>query len=142
MNAAYLPIAVSAAVMGTLGSLHMLYTYRGNKLHPRDPSVREAMQQTHLVITRQTTVWRATKGFNASHSLGLVAFALVYGHMALWQPDVLGGSQFLLALGMAVLLAYLELSRRYFFDVPFRGVALSCVLYAVGWAMSAVNRFT
>jgi hypothetical protein len=33
---------------------------------------------------------------------------------------------------MAVLLAYLALARRYFFSVPFRGVALACVLYASG----------
>jgi len=136
MNAAFILIAASAAVLGTLGSLHLLYTYHGNKLDPRDPAVREAMQRTSPVITRQTSVWRATKGFNASHSLGIIAFALVYGYLALWRSDVLGGSLFLLALGMAVLLAYLVLARRYFFSVPFRGVALACVLYASGWALS------
>jgi hypothetical protein len=136
MNAAYLLIAASAAVLGTLGSLHLLYTYHGNKLEPRDPAVREAMQRTNPVITRQTSVWRATKGFNASHSLGIIAFALVYGYLALWRPQVLGGSPFLSALGMAVLLAYLVLAGRYFFSVPFRGVALACVLYASGWALS------
>ena len=136
MNTAYILIAASAAVIGTLGSLHLLYTYHGNKLDPRDPAVREAMQRTTPVITRQTSVWRATKGFNASHSLGIIAFALVYGYLALWRSDVLGGSLFLLALGMAVLLAYLALARRYFFSVPFRGVALACVLYASGWVLS------
>ena len=136
MNAAHSLIAASAAALGTLGSLHLLYTYHGNKLDPRDPAVREAMQRTTPVITRQTSVWRATKGFNASHSLGIIAFALVYGYLALWRSDVLGGSLFLLALGMAVLLAYLALARRYFFSVPFRGVALACVLYASGWVLS------
>ena len=136
MNTAYILIAASAAVIGTLGSLHLLYTYHGNKLDPRDPAVREAMQRTTPVITRQTSVWRATKGFNASHSLGIIAFALVYGYLALWRAEVLGGSLFLLALGMAVLLAYLALARRYFFSVPFRGVALACVLYASGWVLS------
>ena len=136
MNAAHILIAASAAVLGTLGSLHLLYTYHGNKLDPRDPAVREAMQRTTPVITRQTSVWRATKGFNASHSLGIIAFALVYGYLALWRSEVLGSSLFLLALGMAVLLAYLALARRYFFSVPFRGVALACALYATGWALS------
>ena len=136
MNAAYILIAASAAVLGALGCIHLLYTYRGNKLDPRDPSVREAMERVNPVITRQTTVWRATKGFNASHSLGIIAFAFVYGYLALWRSDVLGGSLFLLALGMAVLLAYLALARRYFFSIPFRGVAVACALYASGWALS------
>ena len=136
MDAAYLLIAASAAVLGTLGCIHLLYTYHGNKLDPRDPAVRDAMERTNPVLTRQTTVWRATKGFNASHSLGIIVFALVYGYLALWRSDVLRGSLFLLTLGMAVLLAYLALARRYFFSIPFRGVAVACALYASGWALS------
>src|SRR5882757_2366145 len=136
MNAAYILIAASAAVLGALGCIHLLYTYHGNKLDPRDPTVREAMERANPVITRQTTVWRATKGFNASHRLGIIAFAMVYGYLALWRSDVLGGSLFLLALGMAVLLAYLALARRYFFSIPFRGVALACALYASGWVLT------
>ncbi|MEP7297528.1 MAG: hypothetical protein ABI702_15185 [Burkholderiales bacterium] len=136
MNTAYLLIAASAAVLGSLGCVHLLYTYHGNKLEPRDPALREAMERVNPVITRQTTVWRATKGFNASHSLGIIAFALVYGYLALWRPTVLGGSLFLSALGMVVLLAYLVLARRYFFSIPFRGVALACALYACGWMLT------
>jgi hypothetical protein len=136
MTSSSILIASSAAVLGVLGCIHLLYTYHGNKLDPRDPAVRAAMERANPVITRQTTVWRATKGFNASHSLGIIAFALVYGYLALWRSDVLGGSLFLLALGMAVLSAYLALARRYFFSIPFRGVALACALYASGWALS------
>jgi hypothetical protein len=132
MNAAYVLIAASASVVGALGCIHLLYTFHGNKLDPRDPTVRVAMEGANPVITRQTTVWRATKGFNASHSLGIITFALVYGYLALWRPDVLGSSLFLLSLGMAVLLAYLALARRYFFSIPFRGVALACTLYGSG----------
>ena len=136
MNAASLSIAASATVMGALGCIHLLYTYHGHKLDPRDPALRLAMERTSPVITRQTTVWRATRGFNASHSLGIIAFAMVYGHLALWRSDVLAGSPYLMSLGMAVLLAYLALARRYFFSIPFRGVALASVLYAFGWVMA------
>jgi len=136
MNTASLLTAASVAVFGALGSIHLLYTYRGNKLDPRDPAVRAAMEATHPVLTRQTTVWRATKGFNASHSLGVMVFALIYGYLALWRPEVLADSLFLRGLGMGVLLAYLALAQRYFFSIPLRGVALACVLYATGWAMS------
>jgi hypothetical protein len=136
MGPAFLLVAGAAGLMGVLGCVHLLYTYRGNKLDPRDPAVRAAMERVHLVITRQTTVWRAVKGFNASHSLGLIVFGLVYGYLAMRRPDVLSGSPFLLAMGMAVLLAYLALARRYFFRVPFTGVALACALYAAGWALS------
>lgn len=133
MNASGLLLLASSGILGTFGALHLLYTYRGNKLEPRDPDLRAAMERSNLVITRQTTVWRAGKGFNASHGLGMMALGLVYGYLALLRPEVLSGSVFLASLGAAVLLAYLGLARRYFFSIPFRGMALACGLYGLGW---------
>jgi hypothetical protein len=123
------------SVLGMLGAVHLLYTYHGNKLQPRDPALRAAMERSWFFITRETTVWRAVKGFHATHSLGAIGLALVYGHLALAQPQVLAVSPFLSGLGLALLLAYLVLAWRYFFSIPFRGIALACALYALGWAL-------
>lgn len=133
MHPAHLLLAAGAAVLATLGALHLLFTYRGARLQPRDAALRAAMEQGTLGITRETTVWRATKGFNASHSLGLITFGVVYAYLALARPQVLAGSVFLLALGLGVHLAYVALARRYFFSVPLRGAALATLLYAAGW---------
>ena len=127
-------IAVSAAVVLLFGSLHLLYTFNGSKLHPRDPALTAAMKLDHPVITRQTTVWRANLGFNATHSMGLMLFGLIYGYLALAQPVMLWQSSFLLALGLATLIAYVVLARLYFFSVPFRGVTLAALFYMAGLA--------
>jgi len=134
MNLASALIIASATVAGLLGSVHLLYTFSGNKLHPRDPAVVDAMMATHPVLTRQTTVWRATKGFNASHSLGVILFALVFGYLAGWHMGFLQQSMFLLTLGLGMLLAYVALAWRYWFSIPFRGIALATVLYAAALA--------
>ena len=125
-------IALAAAIVFTLGLLHIVYTFRGPKLLPRDRELRAQMENSPLVLTRETTVWKAWIGFNASHSLGAMLFGVVYGHLALVQPTVLASSPFLLALGALVLLAYGWLARRYWFSVPFRGVVLALLLYAGG----------
>ncbi len=135
MNVSTLLLFAATSIVGVFGATHLLYTYRGNRLEPRDPALRAAMERSSLVITRQTTVWLAVKGFNASHGLGMVAVALVYGHLALAQPSVLAASPFLVGLGLVILLAYLALAHRYFFSVPFRGMALACALYGLGWAL-------
>ena len=44
----------SAAVMLFLGSVHLIYTFRGTKLHPRDPALRERMEAVSPGITRQS----------------------------------------------------------------------------------------
>jgi hypothetical protein len=123
-------LAASAAVTLLLGSVHLLFTFHGNRLHPRDAWLRKAMDTGLPVLTRETTMWRAWIGFNASHSYGAMLFGLVYGHLAVAHPALLLGSPFLLSLGLALLLAYVQLARRYWFSVPFRGLLLSAALYA------------
>lgn len=131
---ARLLIAASAAIVLVLGSLHLVYTFHGRRLLPRDPGLRAQMEQGTLVLTRETSVWKAWIGFNASHGLGAMLFGLVYGHLALLQPATLLRSTFLLALGAALLLAYTWLGRRYWFSAPLRGIVLALVLYAAGLA--------
>ena len=125
-------ISASAAIVLLFGSIHLLFTFYGPKLHPRDPTVTNAMMTTHPVITRETTVWRATLGFNATHSMGLMLFGLIYGYLALAQPGMLWQSYFLLTLGLVTLAAYLVLAKLYFFSIPFRGITFATLLYVAG----------
>ena len=125
-------VTASATVVGLLGCLHLWFTFSGNKFEPRDAAVAEALKAVSPVISRQTTMARAAKGFHASHSLGAMLFGLVWGYLAFAQWAVLRHSPFLLVLGMVVLLAYLALAQRYWFSVPLGGIALANVLYAAG----------
>ena len=123
-------IAASAAIIFTLGAFHLWYTFRGNKLHPRDPELRARLEQVPLVLTRQTTMWKAWVGFNASHSLGALLFGTIYGYLAVVHGALLLQSWFLLSLGLLTLVAYAFLGKRYWFSVPFRGILLAAVIYA------------
>jgi len=127
-------IAISAATVLLFGSMHLLFTYNGPKMHPRDPAVTAAMQATSPIITRETTIWRAGIGFHATHSMGLMLFGLIYGYLALAHPAMLWQSGFLLALGLITLVAYVVLAKLYFFSIPFRGVTLATLLYVAGLA--------
>jgi hypothetical protein len=131
-------VAASAVIALLLGLIHLLYTFHGRKLLPRDPELQTRMQQTSPVITRQTTMWRAWIGFNASHSFGLILFGAVYGYLALAHGDFLFHSVFLLALGLILLCGYVFLAKRYFFHVPLRGVVMATAFYVlaliVHWA--------
>jgi len=135
---ASLLVAASAALMFVLGALHLLYTFRGRKLHPREAETLRAMQQSTLRITRQATVWQAWTGFNASHSFGLLLFGLIYGYLALAVPALLFGSLFLRGVGVVVLLGYVFIAHRYFFSVPFRGAVLAAAFYCAGIAANSI----
>lgn len=131
-------IAGSAAIILLLGLVHLLYTFRGRKLHPRDAALETAMKEVTPVLTRETTMWKAWIGFNASHSGGAILFGLVYGYLALAQTSVLFQSPFLLCLGLIFLASYTFLGKVYWFSIPFRGIALATVLYVAGLIASVV----
>ena len=125
-------IAGSAAVSLLLGLIHLLYTFRGNKLHPRDSDLTAKMMTVPLFISRETTVWRTWIAFNASHSFCLIFFGAVYGYLAARHSAFFFHSWFLLVLGFALLLGYVVLAKLYFFRTPFLGVVLAAVLYLLG----------
>jgi len=125
-------IAASAAVILLLGLVHLLYTFRGSKLHPRDSELKAKLMAVSPVISRETTMWRAWVGFNASHSYGAILFGAVYGYLAVLHSAFLFQSWFLLAVGFLLLLGYAVLGKLYWFSVPFRGIVLAAVLYCLG----------
>jgi hypothetical protein len=129
-------IAASALIVFTLGTLHLVLTYRSSAFHPRDPGLLAAMQADAPRISRATTMWRASIGFHASHSLGAMTFGMVYAYLALEGSGFLFRSPFLLILGMLILGAYVLLAKLYWFKAPLRGIALATVVYAAGLLMS------
>ena len=125
-------VAASAAIPLALGTVHLAYTFSGPKLRPRDPALEARMAEVSPGISRQTTMWKAWVGFNASHSFSAILFGCVYGYLALAQPAVLFRSAFLATLGALFLAAYLVVARTYWFSAVLRWIAVSAVLYAAG----------
>ena len=125
-------VLASATIIATLGALHLWYTFIDPKLGPRDPELRKRLESVSPVITRQTTMWKAWVGFNASHGLGAVLFGVVYGYLAMIQPAVFFRSWFLLLVGGAFLGAYVTLGRLYWFSTPYRGILLATFCYVIG----------
>ena len=87
------------------------------------------------IISRQTTMWRAWTGFNASHSAGAMLFGLIYAYLAMFHFDVLSQSSFLTILGGLFLVSFLVLAKLYWFRVPLVGIGISLFLYLIGFAL-------
>jgi hypothetical protein len=129
-------MVLSASINFTLGVVHLVYTFWGQNLTPRDPALQISMSQIAPVITRETTMWRCWVGFNASHSMGLILFGLVFGFLALAHSQLLFQSPFLLIVGLAMLGGFVVLSKVYFFSAPLVSLSISLACYAVSIALS------
>jgi hypothetical protein len=136
--AARILMVLSASIIFTLGIVHLVYTFWGPNLTPRDPALEISMSQTSPVITKETTMWRAWVGFNASHSIGLILFGLIFGFLALAHGQLLFKSPFLLVVGLAILGGLVVLCKVYFFRVPLTGVSISLACYVASIALSRV----
>jgi len=134
--AAEILMILSAVILLTLGIVHLVYTFHGSKLKPRDPALQISMSQISPGITKQTTMWRAWVGFNASHSMGAILFGLVFGFLASAHTQLLFQSPFLLAVGLAMLSGYLVLGKVFWFSAPFTGIAISLACYVASIALS------
>jgi len=94
------------------------------------------MSQISPVITKETTMWRCWVGFNASHSMGLILFGLVFGFLALAHDQLLFRSPFLLVVGLAMLVGLAVFCKVYFFSVPLTGSSISLACYVASIALS------
>ena len=129
-------IAISAGIIFLLGTMHLIYTFFGAKLTPRDAKLLADMKLVSPVITKETTIWKCWIGFNASHSLCAMLFGLVYGYLALWHADFLFASYFLLSVGAALLISLVVLGKRYWFSIPFRGIVLATIFYGAAMVIA------
>lgn len=127
-------IGLSAGIILTLGTIHLLYTFRGRKLLPRDSELHAAMQNVAPGISSQTTMWKAWIGFNASHSMGAILFGAIYGYLAAFEAGILFGSFYLTLVGFVMLAGLLLLAKRYWFSAPVTGIAVSLACYVFGVA--------
>ncbi len=124
-------LIAGALIFGVLGLIHLIYTFFGSAFAPRDAATRTAMESTSPRLTRETTMWRAWIGFNASHSLGAIVFAVFVLLLALGHMPLLRAAPVFAWVAAANAVAWLWLARRYWFRVPFVGLLLASLCFAI-----------
>jgi len=122
-------MTASAVILFVLGTLHLVYTFTGPKLRPRDAALQARMREVSPVITAETDMWRCWIGFNASHSMAAMLFGLVYAYLAIAHGGLLFASPYLLSVGFLLVGGFFVLGKLYWFSVPFYGIAISLVCY-------------
>lgn len=120
-----------------LGFAHIAYSIldasRPTKIVPREPDLIERMKAGRLVLTRETTVWRAWIGFNISHGIGVLLFGLIVLYAALFGFEAnLSAMPALFYASPVVAFTYLLLSLKYWFRIPAIGSGIGAACHAAG----------
>ncbi len=122
-------LIIGAAIFGILGTAHLLFTFFTNKFNAFDKSVTKAMKSTSPVLTKETTMWNAWVGFNASHSLGAMLVAAFYVPLVITNMAFIRESIWFSILPVIVGVAYLLLAKKYWFKIPFIGILISTICF-------------
>jgi hypothetical protein len=126
---AYTLYIIGFSIFALLGSMHLLYTFASNKFEAYDISATQAMKNTSPKLTKETTIWKAWIGFNASHSLGAMYIAIIYISLVSMYFEVIEQSLLLSLLPVLIGLSYLVLAKKYWFSSPFIGILIATVCF-------------
>ena len=122
-------LIVGATIFGTLGTMHLAYTFFSNKFDAFDENVTKAMKNSSPILTKETTMWDAWVGFNASHSLGAMLVTAFYIPLATTNIEVIRDSEWFSILPVVIGLSYLALAKKYWFKIPFIGILMSTACF-------------
>jgi hypothetical protein len=111
-----------------LGTIHLLYTFFTNKFSSRNKQVDEEMKASFPILTKETTMWKAWVGFNASHSSGAIYIGIVNLFLATQYFPVITNPGFIV-LNTFTVLFYLWLAKKYWFSTPFKGILIAACCF-------------
>ena len=120
---------IGASIFGVLGTIHLIYTFFTNKFDAYDPLVTASMKSSSPVLTKETTMWNAWVGFNASHSLGAMLIAGFYIPLTISYFSIIQESYWFSLLPIVIGFSYLFLAKRYWFKIPFLGVFIATLCF-------------
>jgi len=118
-------LIVGSLIFGLLGSIHLIYTFLSNKFDPYNIDVKLAMESTSPVLSKETSIWRAWVGFNASHSYGAILIALFFVPLSVFHNEMIQNSLWFSILPTAIGICYLVLATTYWFKIPVIGISLA-----------------
>jgi hypothetical protein len=117
-----------------LGGIHLFYTFFSNKFSSRNKLVDLEMKTSFPILTKETTMWKAWTGFNASHSSGAIYIGVINLVLALQYFSIITNPVFLI-LNIVTVSFYLWLAKRYWFSTPFKGILIATCCFVAATAI-------
>ena len=112
-----------------LGSIHLVYTFFTNKFSTKNDKVIADMKSSYPILTKETTLWKAWIGFNASHSVGAIFIGVMNIYIAHNYFSALQNDLFFFTFNILTVVFYLWLAKKYWFRIPFWGILLTLICF-------------
>lgn len=122
-----------------LGVVHLIYIFFTNKFSPRNKNLENKMKTVSPILTRETTIWKAWIGFNASHSygiifIGLINFYISYRYFILFKSD-----HFYFIFNIITISFYALLAKKYWFKIPLIGILITLICVVLSYILTIIK---
>ena len=138
MTAKYL-WELGSLIITVLGTIHLYYTFFTDKFSSKNPNIVSEMKKSNPKLTRETTIWRAWIGFNASHSSGAMFIGIVNFYLALNYFSLLESDHLLLVFNILTVGFYVWLAKKYWFKIPLIGILITLFCYLLAYILILTN---
>jgi hypothetical protein len=125
-----------SAIFFVLGAIHLYYTFFTTKFDPRNKDLISGMKDIAMRLTDETTMWKAWKGFNASHSASALFIGLVNALLAVKYFYIIEDSFIFPFLTIVTSVFYLWLAKKYWFSIPFYGLLIATACFIISPVLS------
>ena len=129
---------LGAMIITVLGTIHLFYTFFTNKFSSRNEKMVEEMRKSYPILTKETTIWNAWIGFNASHSAGAIFIGIINIYLAYNFFTLLQTSIFFFAFNIVTVAFYLWLAKKYWFKIPFVGITITLICFILSAILSEI----
>ena len=127
---------LGSLVITILGTIHLFYTFFTDKFSSKNEKLIEEMKASFPILTKQTTIWKAWIGFNASHSSGAIFIGIVNFYLAVKYFPIFQTDHFFFLFNILIVGFYVWLAKKYWFKIPFIGLLVTFICFAVSFILT------
>lgn len=128
-----------SSIFVLFGTLHLLYTFFSNKFSSRNKNLIHEMQVSYPNLTKETTMWKAWIGFNASHSSGAMFIGIINMYLVHQYFMILANDPFFWLFNILTVSFYWWLAKRYWFKIPFIGISITLLCYLAAYILILIK---
>lgn len=130
---------IGSIIFAILGTIHLFYTFFSNKFSSKNKKLISEMKSSSPILTKETTMWRAWIGFNASHSSGAIFIGILNLFLAIKYFSTFQSEHFYFLFNILTISFYLWLAKKYWFRIPFFGILLTFICYVSSYCLIIFN---
>ena len=130
---------IGSLILVILGAIHIFYTFFSNKFSSKNKNLISEMKSSSPILTKETTMWRAWIGFNASHSSGVIFIGILNFFLAIKYFTTFQSEHFFFIFNILTITFYVWLAKKFWFRIPFIGISLTFICYVVSYCLILFN---